>query len=359
MGRKEPWRWMAGAGLAATAAGVGLCVAATPARDIVGQIARDGALIWASFVVLIVATVAAIVFGSLTTRGLGMRRTAWLTAAMGVVMLTTGGVAMANRGTIRLAVFTLATGAQGAAVERYADQAAGEDFDHAAWDGLLREHVADGGWIDYAGFVTDEAALDAYLAALGSADYEALSRDAKLAYLINAYNAFTVKLILDHWDGGQLESIMDIAGGKPWDLRRWNLAGRTVSLNELEHEIIRKDFIEPRIHFAVVCAAFSCPPLRAQAYTADALETQLQEQTIYSFTHPRWLEFEGGGSGATLRLTKLLDWYAGDFTQVAPSVEAYAGEFNDALGDHVAAGKSVSIEWIDYSWVLNDVRNRP
>ncbi|MEM9251636.1 MAG: DUF547 domain-containing protein [Planctomycetota bacterium] len=346
-------------GLAGMALGAGLAVGALPLADLADRALRRPGLAAAGGVGLIAAVLAAIVVVGSLTKGIGMRRTAWLVAMTGAAAVLLGGVAQANRDAIRLAVFSLASGPQGVAVEKYADQTDGATFDHGAWDGLLKEHVAPGGWVDYAGFEADEAALDAYLAALGSADYAALSRDAKLAYLINAYNAFTVKLILDHWDGGRLESIMDIAGGKPWDLAQWNLAGQTVSLNQLEHEIIRKDFLEPRIHFVVVCAAFSCPPLRTEAYTAEKLEAQLQEQTVYSFTHPRWLIFDGGKPNAPLRLTKLLDWYAGDFTQVAPSVEAYAGRFNERLGAYLDEGGSVSIHWIDYSWLLNDQRNRP
>lgn len=346
-------------GLAGALVGAGLAVGALPVADLAAEASRRAELALAGGFGLILIAAAAIVLVGLLTKGIGMQRTSWLVAATGAMAILLGGVAQANRDAIRLAVFSLATGPQGVAAEKYADQVGGETFDHSAWDALLKQHVAPGGWVNYAGFAADVASLDAYLATLGSADYDALSRDAKLAYLINAYNAFTIELILDHWDDGRLESIMDIAGGEPWDLKRWDLAGQTVSLNELEHEIIRRDFLEPRIHFVVVCAAFSCPPLRSEAYTAEKLETQLQEQTVYSFNHPRWLIFDGGSGTPTLRLTKLLDWYAGDFTQVAPSVEAYAGEFNQRLGAHLAEDRPVSIQWIDYSWLLNDQRNKP
>ncbi|MEO0966214.1 MAG: DUF547 domain-containing protein [Planctomycetota bacterium] len=354
-----PPAWLMALGLAGVLVGAGLAVGALPVADLADRVSRRTGSAVLVVAGLIAAVLAAIVLVGLLWKGIGMRRTAWLMALTGAAAVLLGGVAQANRDAIRLAVFSLATGPQGVAAEKYADQVGGETFDHAAWDAMLKQHVAPGGWVNYAGFAADEASLDIYLAALGSADYDALSRDAKLAYLINAYNAFTIKLILDHWDDGRLESIMDIAGGEAWDLKRWNMAGQTVSLNELEHEIIRKDFLEPRIHFVVVCAAFSCPPLRSEAYTAEKLEAQLQEQTVYSFNHPRWLIFDGGSGTPTLRLTKLLDWYAGDFTQVAPSVEAYAGEFNQRLGAHLAEDRPVSIQWIDYSWLLNDQRNKP
>lgn len=126
---------------------------------------------------------------------------------------------------------------------------------------------------------------------VGDADFEALGRDEKLAFLINAYNAFTLRLILDH---RPLASIRDIPSSERWDAVRWVLAGRTVSLNQIEHELIRPNFAEPRIHFALVCAAVGCPPLRTEAYTGAELEEQLTDQSRYVHTHPRWFNYEDG-----------------------------------------------------------------
>ena len=162
------------------------------------------------------------------------------------------------------------------AAEVLAAEPNGRSFDHARLDALLRAHVDSTGLVDYAGLSRESAALDAYLASLASAPFEELGRDEKLALLINAYNAFTHRLILDH---RPVSSIKDIPSGKRWDDRRWRLAGEMVSLDQIEHERIRAAFREPRIHFALVCAARSCPPLRAEAYVGDRLEAQLADQT--------------------------------------------------------------------------------
>ncbi|MEL7059660.1 MAG: DUF547 domain-containing protein [Acidobacteriota bacterium] len=239
--------------------------------------------------------------------------------------------------------------------EKHATNAADPDlgdFDHSALDALLAAHVDADGWVDYPSLAQQGAALDAYLEAIGAADFEALSRDAKLAFLINAYNAATLRLILDHWP---LDSIRDIPADQRWDGRTWNVAGEQLTLNQIEHERIRPDFEEPRIHFAVNCASVGCPPLRAEAFTAEKLEQQLQEQTIYCHTHDRWLQYENGASA--VRLTKLYDWYGGDFEQVADSKLAWAAQFNEPLQAALDAGAAPDIRYLDYSWEINSQAN--
>ena len=206
-----------------------------------------------------------------------------------------------------------------AAVEAYSGTPATATFDHSRLDALLRAHVDAEGLVDYAALGRESAALDAYLASLASAPFEELGRDEKLALLIDAYNAFTLRLILDH---RPVASIKDIPSGKRWDDRRWTLAGETLSLNQIEHERIRPRFREPRIHFALVCAARSCPPLRAEAYVGQRLEAQLADQTRRVHSDERWVRFDP--ASGTLQLTKLYDWYGSDFLQAAPSVEEYA-----------------------------------
>jgi hypothetical protein len=214
--------------------------------------------------------------------------------------------------------------------------------DHALLDGLLRRHVQ-GYAVDYAGLAAEEATLDAYLQLLADAPFDALSRDGKLALLINAYNAFTLKLILDH---RPLKSIKDIPAAERWDAERWTLGGRTVSLTAIEHEELRARFVEPRIHFAINCASVGCPPLRAEAYVPERIDDQLETQTRVIHHDPRWLELDG----RTVRLTPLYLWYQSDFEQVAGSPLAFAARYRSELADG-----SWSIAWTDYDWSLNDV----
>ncbi len=160
--------------------------------------------------------------------------------------------------------------------EAYEAKPGGPTFDHSSFDALLRRFVDAGGLVDYRGLGQQEAALDAYIASIATAPFVDLGRDEKLALLINAYNAFTLRLILDNYP---VASIRDIPSKKQWDDKRWVIAGQTYSLNQIEHEQIRPKFIEPRIHFALVCAAVGCPKLRQQAYVGARINEQLEEQT--------------------------------------------------------------------------------
>jgi uncharacterized membrane protein YdjX (TVP38/TMEM64 family) len=238
--------------------------------------------------------------------------------------------------------------------EAYADAPAGATFDHSAFDALLKAHVStEGGFVDYDALKKDADKLDAYIAAIGKADIDTLGRDERLAFLINAYNAFTLRLILDHYP---IDSIKDIPSDQRWDAKRWTIARGTYSLNQIEHELIRPKFAEPRVHFALVCAAIGCPPLRPEAYTGSRLEEQLADQSRYVHTHARWFRLhEDTGE---VELTALYDWYGGDFEQKASSIVGFAAQYSPDLVRLINAGKEPRVKFLDYSWKLNSVANR-
>lgn len=217
-------------------------------------------------------------------------------------------------------------------------------FSHATFDRLLKAHVREGR-VDYRGLSADRADLDAYLAELADAPFEGLGRDAKLALLINAYNAFTLALILEHYP---LASIKDIPEDQRWDAVRWELAGRRVSLSQIEHEELRSQFAEPRIHFAINCASIGCPPLRDEAYIPERLDAQLEEATQALHDDARWLQ--ANVVLQQVQLTKLYAWYEGDFTQVAGSPIAFAARYRPEL-----AGGAWTVDWLPYDWGLNDL----
>lgn len=241
--------------------------------------------------------------------------------------------------------------------EAYEAKAEGPTFDHSAYEDLLKQYVREGGWIDYAALMNERDQLQAYINAIAQAPFDEMGRDEKLALLINAYNAFTLELILEYWNGGELESIKDIPADKRWDHERWQVGNHTWSLNQIEHEQIRPRFAEPRIHFALVCAAYSCPPLRREAYTADKLDDQLEDQTVYVHNHDRWYRFDAAAN--TVHLTALYDWYGDDFKQAAGSVLEYVAQYAPAVEQALEQGNKPEIKWIDYSWALNSVANAP
>ena len=234
-------------------------------------------------------------------------------------------------------------------VEAYAGQTGGPAFDHSVFDDLLRQYVDEAGYVDYRGLRSRESDLDRYIATLADAPFDAMGRDRKLALLINAYNALTLRLILEQYP---IDSIRNIPPAQRWNAVRWRLAGRTVSLDQIEHELIRPNFVEPRIHFALVCAAVGCPKLRNEAYAAARLEEQLEDQTVYVHSHDRWFVFDA--SAGVVRLTSLYDWYGGDFVNHSGSVLEFASNYSPALRRALDSGADLRIEWLDYDWSLNE-----
>lgn len=232
--------------------------------------------------------------------------------------------------------------------EVYASRPEGPAFDHTAFDVLLLEFVDERGFVDYAALGRRRDELDRYLDALSRAPFDAMGRNERLALLINAYNAFTLRLILDYYP---LDSIRDIPANRRWDDSRWNIAGRTYSLNEIEHEQIRPMFREPRIHFALVCAAVGCPMLRREAYVATRVDEQLDDQSRRTHENERWVRYESDAN--TISLTSLYEWYAGDFEQVAGSILDYAARYRTELARDLEAGDRPEVRFLDYDWSLN------
>jgi len=236
--------------------------------------------------------------------------------------------------------------------EAYSNDSIGPTFDHSPLDALLSQHVDANGWVDYTAMRMNQSLLDQYLVSVAEAPLDQFSRDEKLAFLINAYNGCTLKLILDHYP---LDSIMDIPDAERWDAIRWNVGGNQWSLNQIEHEQIRPKFIEPRIHFALVCAAVGCPPLRNEAYDAARLEEQLNQQTRYVHEHQTWFEFDVDKQ--TVSLTKLYSWYGSDFDQVAGSPVQFAAKYSEPLQQALDRSITPTIQWLTYDWALNSLEN--
>ncbi|MGH7144890.1 MAG: VTT domain-containing protein [Planctomycetota bacterium] len=238
--------------------------------------------------------------------------------------------------------------------ESYKSQPSGPHFDHSLFDQVLHKYVNAHGLVDYRGLKAHPADLDAYIQSLANAPLKNMGRNERLALLLNAYNACTLRLILDHYP---LKSIKDIPADQRWEAKRWNIGGTTYSLNQIEQEEIRPHFKEPRIHFALVCAAMGCPPLRNEAYQADRLDQQLDSQAQYVHSHDRWFQFDPKTD--VVKLTSLYDWYGGDFEQAAGSVLNFAARYSPALKQALDAGRKPKVEFLDYDWSLNAQKDQP
>ena len=209
---------------------------------------------------------------------------------------------------------------------------------HKLFDDFLKTYVSKSGVVNYSGMKKHEAKLDAYLTSLEKTKITTTwSRNEKLAFWINAYNAYTIKLILDNHP---VKKITDLDGGKPWDKKWIKLDGKTLSLNNIENDIIRPVFKEPRIHFAVNCAAKSCPPILNAAFTAVTLEKQLESQTKKFVNNSQHNTL--GKSEITI--SKIFDWYGDDFGDVASFVAKYANS---------TVKPTAKIKFNEYNWALN------
>ena len=219
-------------------------------------------------------------------------------------------------------------------------------MEHLDWTALLQRHVTEAGQVNYKGFIKDSILFDKYLTDLSKHPTGSnWSEREKLAYWINAYNAFTVKLILDNYP---LNSIKDIGDGlvminSPWDIKFFKIGHTDFDLNTIEHEILRKQFDEPRIHFAINCASFSCPKLRNEAYTAQNLEGQLNEQALEFINNPD----KNIINNNDIRLSKIFDWFQSDFKKETKLLD-YIKRYNPTVNE------KNKIEYLEYNWALNE-----
>lgn len=211
--------------------------------------------------------------------------------------------------------------------------------DHRAWDALLRKYVSEAGKVNYSGFKSDKTKLQAYLEELASNPVQSdWSRSEKMAYWINVYNAYTIKLILDHYP---VSSITNLHDGKPWDVKSIKLGNKTYSLDQVENDILRPHFKDARIHFAVNCAARSCPPLLNRAWTAENLNRYLEQQTRAFINNPKYNTL----NTKKIEVSKIFDWYAADFGDLTDFLNKYA---------RIKINDQAEITYRKYDWSLNN-----
>ena len=246
------------------------------------------------------------------------------------------------------------------------------DHSHKAWDDLLKKHVkyTQGGnasRVDYAGFAKDRAALKSVLESyskVSKADFDKWPKPQQQAFLINAYNAFTIEKILTRYPS--IKSIRDFGGfiGNPWKDKFFTILGEPSHLDRIEHEILRKEGVydEPRVHVAVVCASIGCPMLPRDAFTADRLETQLEEgmkRFLSDRTRNRY-----SPETKKLEISHIFKWYGGDFEKGHKgfsSVKATMAKYADVLAEKpedraAVRDQKAEITFLEYDWSLNDAK---
>lgn len=213
-------------------------------------------------------------------------------------------------------------------------------INHSKWSILLENHVSNNGEVNYQNLKENKAELDSYIKTLqeGYASIKTASKNQKIAYWINAYNALTIDLILRNYP---LKSIKNIKN--PWDQHLWQFGDKWLSLNDIEHKILRK-MDEPRIHFAIVCASESCPKLQNTAFTAKNLEEQLTKATQEFLADTSKNEI----SENEIKLSKIFKWFKKDFEKNGSLID-FLNRYTD-----VTISDKAKKSYKDYSWDLND-----
>jgi hypothetical protein len=212
-------------------------------------------------------------------------------------------------------------------------------IDHKQWNDLLQKYVSNKGNVNYKGFKKDAAALQSYLNVLAkNLPEKSWSKNAVLAYWINAYNAYTVKLIVDNYPVKSIKII-----DNPWEKEFFTLGTKKYSLGEIEHKILRK-MNEPRIHFAINCASFSCPNLANAAYSENGLDKQL-EDAAKSFVNDKT---KNTIASDKIEISSIFDWFSGDFKTKGPLI--------DFLNKYslIKISKGATVKYKEYNWNLNE-----
>jgi hypothetical protein len=225
-------------------------------------------------------------------------------------------------------------------------------FDHSIFDRILKTYVNDQGLVDYNGIAGDPS-FKSYMESLKTAHADSMSRDGQLAFWINAYNAVTIDKVIK-WK--PKKSVRETfvpgvwTGTKFFTSREHTVAGERYSPDDIEHEILRKQLKEPRIHFTIICASSGCPPLPRFAYTEANVQAKLEDETRKYINSERGTQIDSAKN--TLYLSKLFDWFAGDFEYKSGSVLDFIKPY---LDENALAfvEQQFKIKFIHYDWALN------
>ncbi len=236
---------------------------------------------------------------------------------------------------------------------------AAQQTDRSAFDRLLAAYVDGNGLVDYDAFARS-ADFRRYLDQLARVDLAPLPQNERLALWINAYNAYTIELINKHEERRSIRNInrtLGIIKGKgPWSEPMATVAGHPYTLDQIEHEIIRKRFSEPRIHFALVCAALGCPPLRREAYTGLRLDTQLDEQArLFLLRSPQKNRVDV--QTRRVHLSPIFRWYGEDFGRSDVEIGQYLARYFSGPEQELLRSGNFRIEYTHYDWTLNSQAN--
>lgn len=233
---------------------------------------------------------------------------------------------------------------------RNPQRANGASFSHDLFNQVLQEHVDEEGRVDYAKLKAKPEKLEAYLDLLAVVNPAALSYNAQLAFWLNAYNALVIKGVIAYYPTTSVRKIKPF-GGFFYRLK-FHVAGKTYTLNQIEHDIIRAEFVDARVHFVLVCASLGCPAIENRAFSEETLEERLETATINFVRNPNKVRLDRGER--QVYLSKIFKWYADDFTEGYEGIADFLSDYLPSEDAEFLAAEEVKFRYLDYDWTLND-----
>ena len=225
-------------------------------------------------------------------------------------------------------------------------------FSHDLFDQVLQEHVDKEERVHYAKLKANPEKLERYLDLLTVAEPTKLSYNAQLAFWVNAYNALVIKGVIDHYPTTSVRKIKWFNGF--FYRLKFQVAGETYTLNQIEHDIIRTEFVDPRVHFVLVCASSSCPPIENSAFSAEDIEERLETATFNFIQDPENLRLDR--TKHRVYLSKIFKWYKTDFNEGYDGVADFLADYLPAEDTDFVLAEDVKFHYLDYDWTLNDQR---
>ncbi len=224
------------------------------------------------------------------------------------------------------------------------------EFSHELFDQVLRKYVNPQGLVDYAGLKSDSGTLESYLNLLAvNAPSDKATFQTGLAFWINAYNALTIKGVLDHYPTTSVRKVKLFGGF--FSRIKFQVGGRSYTLDNIEHDIIRYDFSDPRVHFALVCASLGCPILESRAFVPETLEKRLDNATANFINNPEKVRLDR--ENGVLHLSQIFEWYTEDFEDTHGTVINFISEYLPEVDAAFLKEEEVEIQYLEYDWSLN------
>ena len=228
--------------------------------------------------------------------------------------------------------------------------AEGTVFSHDLFDQVLQEHVDENGRVNYTKLKANPEKLEAYLDLLAVAKPTKWSYNEQLTFWINAYNAIVIKGVIDHYPTTSVRRVKLFRGF--FYRLKFQVAGKTYTPNQIEHGILREEFPDPRVHFAIVCASFSCPPIGNRAFSAETIEERLETLTFNFISNPEQVRIDR--TKRRLYLSKIFKWYDDDFKEGYEGVTDFLADYLPPEDAEFLESADVEFQYLNYDWTLND-----